>query len=96
MDLCYHSSMQFFHCPSLPLYQQQTVITSSRATGSLAHMAHSPLNFVLLRSSIQCLRGACSAVGRAAQDQLPPVAIELLCNAKILIFAHTEYVLVIA
>ncbi len=30
------------------------------------------LSFALLRSSIQCVRGARSAVGRAARDHLPP------------------------
>ena len=31
------------------------------------------LSFALLRSSIQCIRGARSAAGRAARDHLPPV-----------------------
>ncbi len=31
------------------------------------------LNFSLLRSSIKCIRGACSSVGCAARDPLPPV-----------------------
>ncbi len=31
------------------------------------------LNFSLLRSSIRCIRGARSSVGRAARDPLPPV-----------------------
>ena len=30
------------------------------------------LSFALLKSSIQCIRGARSAVGRAARDHLPP------------------------
>ena len=31
------------------------------------------LSFALLRSSIQCIRGSCSAAGHAIKQQLPPI-----------------------
>ena len=45
--------------------------------------------YPLLRSSIQCIRGACSAIGRAARQQIPPIDL-VYAEAGI---SHTVYLL---